>query len=185
MRIKLIPLIIVFVAVVAMLAATGNAQARVLEPRIINGSQMSNASFNSDWPFLVAIVNDDGHLNPKDLLDQYCGGTLIQTDVVVTAAHCVSDNGFITPAADIAIVGGSSILSANGIGTRIAVTSVDVHPGFDSTSLRSDVAVLHLTGQPPNSQVLPLIQPAESALWGNGDGLAMPGVEIAGWGNIS
>ena len=49
--------------------------------RIINGENAVQGS----WPWIVSLqqINDDG------TLFHFCGGTLIDLDLVITAAHCV------------------------------------------------------------------------------------------------
>ena len=69
---------------------------------------------------------------------QYCGGTLIAPNVVVTAAHC---SDFITKD-QVQVLTGARRL--DGGGTRRNVTSVVIHPKWNGTTLDYDVAVWRL-----------------------------------------
>jgi secreted trypsin-like serine protease len=65
-----------------------------------------------------------------------CSGTLIEQQIVLTAAHCVyGQSGPIQIA-----VGGSTLNS----GRLIDVNATWYHPRYDSTYLQNDIAVLHL-----------------------------------------
>jgi secreted trypsin-like serine protease len=52
--------------------------------RIVGGS----GTQPGDWPWLAMLMSKDVNGTYR----QYCGGTLIYPNVVLTAAHCVVDN---------------------------------------------------------------------------------------------
>jgi len=70
-----------------------------------------------------------------------CSGTLISSDVILTAGHCASGYG----ASAFRVYFGSNIQSA----TSRTVSEVKVHPGYDSVNIVNDVAMLRLASPPP------------------------------------
>ena len=85
-----------------------------------------------DFPFQVALRTRDSQF-------QFCGGTLINSRYVLTAAHCV----FGSSADEIEILAGSADLNTGG--ERINVQAVRSHPEFGET-IDYDVAILRLEG---------------------------------------
>lgn len=89
----------------------------------------------NDNPFQVALLN-------KNVTDsysaQFCGGTLIAPNIVVTAAHC-SD---FTTAPQVQVLTDTQSLKAGG--TRRDVTNIYIHPNWNAGTNDYDVAVWHL-----------------------------------------
>jgi secreted trypsin-like serine protease len=84
-----------------------------------------------DWPWQVALV--DGGF-------QFCGGSLVTLDVVVTAAHCTED----AEPGDFDVVAGAVDLDDRGAGDRREVVAIDEHPEYDPRSGTSDISILRL-----------------------------------------
>lgn len=78
-----------------------------------------------EQPWMVALV-ESGEQNAHD--GQFCGGSLITPDLVLTAAHCIVD---FDSAQEIDVVIGRHVLSSS-TGERIPVESVYVHEGYDN-----------------------------------------------------
>ena len=118
----------------------------------------------ADFPFQVA-------LRFTDTVGQFCGGTLINSRWVLTAAHCV----FGAPANEIEVYAGSADLRTGG--EPIAVQAVRSHPEFGQT-IDHDVALLRLEGSHlrPRAYLQRPDQPSYSA----------PGdtATAIGWGQI-
>jgi len=92
--------------------------------RIIGGTETGIEPF----PFQVALMIGDF---------QFCGGTLINSEYVLSAAHCLDDK---VPV-DIEILIGTPDLGTGG--ERVGVEALRLHPEFDN-SLDNDVALLRL-----------------------------------------
>lgn len=101
---------------------------------IIGGSVAPNGVY----PFMVALYDGGSHV---------CGASLIATDWVLTAAHCVVDesNVVVNPAT-LSVRLGVNDLSGGG-GIYVGVSQVIVHPSWDTTSNNNDVALLQLSAQ--------------------------------------
>jgi secreted trypsin-like serine protease len=140
------------------------------EYRIVGGT---DAKF-ADWPFLVGLFKG-GSDSP------YCGGTLIDKQWVVTAAHCVVINGVVVPPAALSVRRNSPTGKADGQKTTVA--RLFRHPQYDAAKSRNpenDVAVLKLqasSGIDDNKRAW-LATANTERIWGE------PGTcaAVAGWG---
>ena len=180
---------------VASLAAGQRAQ-----PRVVGGSDATIAQY--PWQAAVAISpakapGEDAHQR------QFCGGSLITSRIVITAAHCVyhrdpdcnSDascetgdpNGDGTRKADpddIDVVLSRTTLSNPEEGEEVPVESVTYQdhydPTFGSSGIPSvDVAYLVLAA-PASEPTIQIAGTDEAGLWAPGSN-----VEISGWGSTS
>jgi secreted trypsin-like serine protease len=135
---------------------------------VIGGSDAPQGHF----PFVTALYFN--HTEPsKDT--QFCTGSLIDDEWVLTAAHCVE--GF-SPGS-IATVTNRSNLVNDADGVERVVDQIHIHPRYASNDAW-DVALLHLNN--PVTGVSPaLILPVTNNNW------EKPGVSdyIAGWGQTN
>ncbi|MDJ0675301.1 MAG: serine protease [Calothrix sp. MO_167.B42] len=120
-----------------------------------------------DNPFQVGLLT-------KSIADnfqaQFCGGTLIKPNIVVTAAHC---SDFIT-ADQVQVLTGTRRL--DGSGNRYDVSRIAIHPDWNDSTFDNDVAVWELSS---NATGIPLAELATS------DGSVGDNLFASGWGTLT
>jgi secreted trypsin-like serine protease len=102
-------------------------------PMIVGGTAVPNGKY----PFMAALLDKR---RPGDAFDeQFCGGTLIDKDSVLTAAHCL-----VNPKRDkLQVVVGRTALNQNR-GQLRSVSRRFIHPRYNGNGYGYDAAVLKL-----------------------------------------
>ncbi|MPY77778.1 MAG: trypsin-like serine protease [Actinophytocola sp.] len=151
------------VAVVTLVVAgLSMAHAEPEQPAIVGGQDADI----DDYPFAVALRFASSG-------EQFCGGTLVASDKVVTAAHCTVSQ----QPGDLTVVSGRTELSSDE-GTESEVTDIWVHPNNGTDGANYDVAVLTLA-DPVEQQVADLAEPDDPAY------KPKTKATVLGWGDTS
>lgn len=119
------------------------------------------------WQALV-IVEPDNRL---------CGGSIIDREWIVTAAHCVA--GFRGDQID--AHAGITSLSDRTAGNQVQVSEVIVHPSWDASNFRNDIALLRLASAVPVGPTVTSIRlpvGLDAATWP----AAGTAASVSGWG---
>jgi trypsin len=193
-------------ALALLVPATASAQTDgSVQPRIVGGQQVSI----SQYPWQAAVVFSPSKVGGNAHERQFCGGSLVTSRIVITAAHCVFDtdpdclNAFTGQAPCVSLQGdpggdgttkldpndvdavlGRTTLSDTSQGAELGVSTVRYRSNYDPNYQgdgvpRYDVGYLVLS----QASAQPRIQLAgtdEGALWDAGSP-----VDISGWGSTS
>jgi trypsin len=132
------------------------------DQEIVGGSRASIA----DHPYVVYLTTADGF--------QFCGGTLVDDNKVITAGHCTAGK----KPTDILVVAGRED-KESGAGVTSAVKAIWLHPQFTDVRSGADVSVLTLVER-LQYQPLALPDKDDTGLYAAGQ----PGL-ILGWGRTA
>ncbi|KNG47033.1 trypsin-domain-containing protein [Stemphylium lycopersici] len=135
-----------------------------------NGSQDDivggSAASAGEFPFIVSLQRSGSH---------FCGGTLLNANTVLTAAHCAVGQS----ASSLTIRAGSLSRTSGGVTARVA--SIKVNPGYTSSTFNGDLAIMKLaTSIPTSSTIGYATLPASGS-----DPAAGTTLTVAGWGTTS
>ncbi|KAH7353182.1 trypsin-like cysteine/serine peptidase domain-containing protein [Pyrenochaeta sp. MPI-SDFR-AT-0127] len=124
------------------------------------------AASQGDLPFIVSVQLSGSH---------FCGGSLINANTVVSAAHCY----FGRTGSSWRIRAGS-LNRASG-GTLSTVSSIRLHPNYNDDTSDYDIAILKLSTPVPTSSTIGYATLAASG----SDPAAGTTVTVAGWGDTT
>uniref|UniRef100_A0A3Q2DT94 pancreatic elastase II n=1 Tax=Cyprinodon variegatus TaxID=28743 RepID=A0A3Q2DT94_CYPVA len=131
--------------------------------RVVGGVNVRQNS----WPWQVSLQYKSG-----SYWYHTCGGTLISSEWVLTAAHCIGSRTY-------RVYLGKHDLTANEAGSvAISPTKIIVHPNWDSYNIRNDIALIKLSSPatlsssitpaclPTSGEILPDKAPCYVTGWG-------------------
>jgi secreted trypsin-like serine protease len=188
------------IALALLLPAAAIAGGPSAQPRVVGGS----ASTTAQYPWQAAVVLSTAQRPGQNAHQrQFCGGSLITAQIVITAGHCVADNDPDCSSAaacslndpsgdgtqkvdpdDVDVVLGRTTLSDASSGEEMPVQAVleqsNFDPAYGSGDIpRYDVAYLVLAS-PASEPPIQIAGADERSLWAP-DGWE----EISGWGSTS
>lgn len=155
---------------------TAHPSREPIQPQIVGGQLAAPG----EYPWQVALVSA-GVSNPQS--GQFCGGSLINAEWVLTAAHCTIGE---TPSSIDVVLGINNLSdgpTTGGQGQRIDVAQIMAYPGYNASTEDGDVALLHLATPATlggTVQTIGLTGSDDETLFEQGDTAT-----ITGWGATS
>jgi secreted trypsin-like serine protease len=159
-------------AMVALMLSAGAGSAAFAAPHIVGGSPVPSSD---KYPWIAALLDVNRRVpGGTDQDMQICGASLIDSDSVMTAAHCIN----VAPRY-LRVVLGRAQLSASGGEVRQVLNSYE-HPNYTGGSDNDKYDVAVLTLDKPVTGITPVKLPSSSDNW-----YEQPGKQLtaAGWGN--
>lgn len=105
--------------------------------KIIGGAEATPHEF----PFIVSLQSSLKGLN---LFNPLCGGSIYNENYIITAAHCVSSDDLLI-AFDVRVVAAEQDLDVVSGWEQVRfVKAITLHPDFNLTTFRNDIAMLEL-----------------------------------------
>jgi secreted trypsin-like serine protease len=171
----------VLIALIVPCTALANAS-----PRIVGDDQVTTIA---DYPFQVALLSTTSTFPAGDEYDhQFCGGSILDSTHVITAAHCVYDTVVqdqVAPPASLEVLARTAVLAEPPLfdrsedEQRVAVLATSFHPDYDPNLTDYDAAILTLAQ--PIVIASDLAQPI-SILGGLSFADPLDPVDVSGWG---
>jgi secreted trypsin-like serine protease len=161
-------------ALLLLAASTHTASAA---PRIINGVEPPAGSFG----YLVSIMSVDTYQRNGPFQAQFCAGALTTPTTVVTTAHCLVNpkSGARAQPADLVVGIGPNLEDPQL--QLVRVSTIAIHPNYELSTARFDVAVLTLDRPVENAPTITPLRPTDEPRYVE----AGTPAQIAGWGNTS
>ncbi|XP_060521665.1 trypsin-1-like [Cylas formicarius] len=132
--------------------------------RIVGGVPVDIRNF----PYQVAILRNGG---------QICGGTLISSRWVLTAAHCLDRNAGITSVTQVNVRVGSTVHNSGG--ERIAASAYILHENYVENEFDYDMALIYLATAVTSPDAAPIALDPETRSYSAGEV-----VTLSGWGDL-
>jgi secreted trypsin-like serine protease len=148
-----------------------NLTALAIEPKVIGGVKAPP----NKWPFQAALLLAS---ESDNFLAQFCGGSVIDEEFILTAAHCA----VIETAPNLHVLTGTQSLR-NG-GTRRQVRRIRIHPAYNPSNFDYDIALVQLKDKitdiaPGNMPII--ISREKEPIFAEGGTQSF----VAGWGDTT
>jgi trypsin len=156
--------IVFFSAMVVSIFVTASLAQAQIGTQVVGGNPVPDHKLR----FVAAILVDPNGQPPSNR--QFCTGSLIDRDSVLTAAHCVEA----MRGEDVQVVVGRSDLRKTRQGDAVIGKQIFIHPRYEGEG--NDIAIIELRRRVTAGRPIPI----------GDDSLEKPGtpVKVAGWGAI-
>jgi hypothetical protein len=152
--------------------------------RIVGGTPTTIA----EWPWQAALLNNTFPPGTNDFLRQFCGGSLVAPNAVVSAAHCAFDvvdmDGGFDPVFFDVVTGRTVLSSTQGqelpVSAYFVFTDAAGNPLFDGDPSHGWDAILIQLATPSGSPTINLAGPNETDSWAPGRAAF-----ATGWGALN
>ncbi|XP_034426287.1 transmembrane protease serine 9-like isoform X2 [Hippoglossus hippoglossus] len=135
-----------------------------LNTRIVGGEDAPPGS----WPWQISLQMFGSH---------FCGGSLINREWVMTAAHCFSSTS--TSGLQVSL-GRQNLQGTNPNQVSRSVARILLHPNYDSDSSNNDIALLRLSSPVKfTDYIRPVCLASSDSVFNNGTDSW-----VTGWGNV-
>ncbi|XP_068231114.1 trypsin-like [Palaemon carinicauda] len=138
--------------------------------RIVGGIQTTV----HEYPWQVALTSSSSG-------KPYCGGTIISSQWILTASHCVDG----ASASSVYVVVGEhnwSVTTETSSTQKIQASSIIMHPNYNKTTYNNDVALIKLTSAitfPSDNKIAPACLPNADNDYSNVE------ATVTGWGKLT
>ncbi|XP_075911076.1 elastase-1-like isoform X2 [Petromyzon marinus] len=143
------------------------------QARIVNGE---DAAPNS-WPWQISLATAWDPESP-DVINHTCGGVLLNTDWVLTAAHCIN-----TSFSQSVCLGKHNLITLEEGQLHVQIKNIHVHPNWNATFVERgfDLALIELNESVPiTNKIQPATLPYPGHILSNN-----PECYATGWGILS
>lgn len=103
-----------------------------IQPFIIGGEDANISNF----PFYARLIVTDF----ARLYGDFCGGSILNSRYILTAAHCLDD----ADVSQLAIVTNNGVVAGVRLDELKKVESIKLHEGYNASTLKNDIAIIKL-----------------------------------------